>query len=95
MSGICQQAQILILKILDVFLWLIPIYRDAFPRSKPGIFDLTLDKFKRFETTSTDIKFYDNSDTVVCRQDGILKNRDTMLRNLLGIDSFPGGYQNL
>ncbi len=45
MSGICQQAEILILEILNV--WMpVPLYLSgvvkifAFPRSKSGIFDL-------------------------------------------------------
>ncbi len=55
MSGICQQAQIIILEILNV--WMpVPLYLSgmviifAFPRSKSGIFDLILEKFTSFRS---------------------------------------------
>jgi len=63
MSGICQQAEILILEILNV--WMpVPLYLSgvvkifAFPRSKSGIFDLILNPAvsgKHFETASPEL----------------------------------------
>jgi len=53
MSRIYQQAQILILEILNVFLWLLRLRWIAFPRSKSGIFNLALNKIEHFSKVST------------------------------------------
>ena len=50
MSGICQQAQILILEILHVFLWLIRLRRIAFLDLEQISADFEIEHFKTGST---------------------------------------------